>query len=365
MVGAFVQAIEQFGRFGIAIIPTALDDPTKPLVRNPGRFRPTTIRNKFANANAAMWCGPDNNLTIIDVDATGDYYVDMMRDVCGDTPVSFRTPSNGTHLLYRHNGERRVVRVFEQDDIRIDVPVDLLGDGMAILPPSKRPKLPDKCAGTYTLIGDIEALAELPRIRDGAIPDIAKRKPPKASNSTGDAGKASRATLLALPPEKVPVGQRNDYLFYGRARDAAHECSTSEELLQATWAINKRFPEPMSLNDVMKVVGSLWTYKENGTLFRKGGAANIVVPWPAWEPFAGCPDGLFLFGFLKKKFGASGRPFPISPRSMKQMAMIPGWSERRIRTARQWLLDHSIIETVYQGGNSLSDPSLFRFKNNQ
>ena len=118
---------------GITLIPCG--DNKIPLVKNPqkfGRDASAEIANKFSDASAfGYYCGRSNGITVLDVDTTDERVLadDMSRH--GPTPIVVRTGSGKFHALYRHNNERRYVRGWE------GLPIDLLGAGLAIAPPSR------------------------------------------------------------------------------------------------------------------------------------------------------------------------------------------------------------------------------------
>ena len=73
----------------------------------------------------------------------------------GQTPVVVRTGSGKFHALYRFNNERRAIRAWEGK------PIDLLGAGLAIAPPSIVAK------GQYQIIeGNLDDLDRLPIMRE-------------------------------------------------------------------------------------------------------------------------------------------------------------------------------------------------------
>jgi hypothetical protein len=72
----------------------------------------------------------------------------------GSSPLIVRTASGKWHGYYRHNGERRQIRPVR------DVPIDILGGGYAVAPPSRFTK------GEYEFIqGTLDDLACLPFMR--------------------------------------------------------------------------------------------------------------------------------------------------------------------------------------------------------
>src|SRR5262249_41103523 len=117
---------------GITLIPCG---PNKaPLVKNPqkfGRDASAVLAGKFSDAGAfGYYCGRRNGITVLDVDTTDERVLADAMNRHGQTPIVVRTGSGKFHALYRHNSERRSVRAWD------GLPIDLLGEGLAIAPPS-------------------------------------------------------------------------------------------------------------------------------------------------------------------------------------------------------------------------------------
>ncbi len=142
---------------GIALIPCG--DDKVPLVKNPqkfGRDASAEIATKFSDASAfGYYCGRRNGITVLDVDTTDERVLADAVSRHGQTPIVVRTGSGKFHALYRHNNERRCVRAWE------GLPIDLLGAGLAIAPPSRVAK------GEYRIIeGHLDDLDCLPIMRE-------------------------------------------------------------------------------------------------------------------------------------------------------------------------------------------------------
>jgi hypothetical protein len=114
---------------------------------------------KFAQADALGFvCGPRSKLALVDVDSKDERVLAAALSTYGDTPVISRTPS-GYHAWYRHNGERRSIRPLH------DAPLDILGGGYAVVPPSRVAK------GGYDFIqGGLNDLGGLPTMRRPPAP---------------------------------------------------------------------------------------------------------------------------------------------------------------------------------------------------
>src|SRR6516164_2029940 len=106
-----------------------------PLVKNPQKFgrdasREIAISGRYQDATAfGYYCGPRNGITVLDVDTTDERVLADALNRHGQTPLVVRTGSGKFHALYRHNHERRSVRAWD------GLPIDLLGEGLAIAPP--------------------------------------------------------------------------------------------------------------------------------------------------------------------------------------------------------------------------------------
>src|SRR5258708_17908538 len=126
---------------------------TKGYLRN-GIRSSTLLAQKFAQADALGFaCGPRSKLALIDVDSKDERVLAAALSTYGDTPVISRTPS-GYHAWYRHNGEHRSIRPLQ------GAPLDILGGGYAVAPPSRVSK------GGYEFShGQLDDLDRLPTMR--------------------------------------------------------------------------------------------------------------------------------------------------------------------------------------------------------
>ena len=128
-------------------------------MKNPQKFGRDAIReiaNKFSDASAfGYYCGQRNGITVLDVDTTDEHVLADAINRHGQTPIVVRTGSGKFHALYRFNNEKRAVRAWD------GLPIDLLGAGLAIAPPSLVSK------GHYQIIqGHLDDLDRLPIMRE-------------------------------------------------------------------------------------------------------------------------------------------------------------------------------------------------------
>ena len=92
---------------------------------------------------------------MLDVDTADERVLTDALNRHGQTPVVVRTGSGKFHALYRFNNEKRAIRAWD------DLPIDLLGAGLAIAPPSLVAK------GQYQIIhGHLDDLDRLPIMRE-------------------------------------------------------------------------------------------------------------------------------------------------------------------------------------------------------
>src|SRR4051794_13382591 len=142
------------------------------------------LARKFDRADAlGVACGRRNGLVVVDVDAPDDNLVGDVMSFYGKSPLVSRTPSGGHHVFYRSNGapeERRRIR--DAYWRNRGLPVDVLGNGFVVLPPSCGPN------GTYAFV-------------QGTPADIEGLPPIRFAEAT------------VRPPAPIPEGRRNDELW--------------------------------------------------------------------------------------------------------------------------------------------------------
>ena len=91
----------------------------------------TELARKFPHADAfGFACGPRSKVTLLDVDSADERALADALSIYGRTPLISRTASGGYHAWFRYNGEGRLIRPAP------DKPLDILGGGVAVAPPS-------------------------------------------------------------------------------------------------------------------------------------------------------------------------------------------------------------------------------------
>src|SRR5262245_302849 len=175
----------RYAAVGIPTFPCSIASRKKPLVRNYGRMGlpascQLVMKGLDSDALACM-AGQRNRLTVLDIDADGAKGERLLADAqCayGRSHFIVRTGSGGFHAYYRYNGEPRKVR----PDLR--QPIDLLGGGMVVLPPSRA------ASRRYEIVhGHIDDLAALtPLRRDKATGHVLRVGPDLGLVTKGERG---------------------------------------------------------------------------------------------------------------------------------------------------------------------------------
>lgn len=338
-MGAFQEIAPELGALGVPVLPTREDTPSEPMIKNAERLTVQAVsqmlqKPRFANANAAALCGPRSGISVVDIDAPGPVQLDAALHIFGETPLIARTPSGGHHLFYKHAGERRRIRPFGND-----VPVDVLGEKLAVLPPSHRAASSDKCGGDYRLIqGDWSDLDRLPVMAD----PIARQNAPSPSK-TG--------------PDGTTKGGRNDTLFHYLLTVAAKAVDFGH-LSEAAHDFNSAFSEPMEAPEVFKTCESVWRYKMAGTLRAPGCEAMGTIRKSEQDAIGGNADAGWLLTRLRTVHEwRAGHPFALATGAMAESL---NWDKRRFRKARDFLADAGFLECVHEGGRGNNDPARFR-----
>jgi hypothetical protein len=309
-MGAFADAAPAWAAAGIVPLPVS---PTGKgwMVKHPETFRRQTAMSlaakpRFADANLGFLCGALNGLTVIDIDSPADAELQHALTTYGDTGAIVRTPSRGAHLYYRHGGEGREIR---PDPSR---PIDELGGGLCIAPPSSKP-----AGGGYAwLRGDLSIIPNLPKIRPGAVQKI-------------------RDVERQVGP-RVQKGERNAQLFR-YCRQIVGYCDDLDQLIDAarTWADSK-CAEPLPDAEIVATANSVWKYRGG----RKRVMQNIVEA-PFYAALTANLDALALYSYLSAENGPNAQ-FMVAD----GLGPAKNWPQRFVPRARRALLDMGAIKCV-------------------
>jgi hypothetical protein len=134
-------------------LPTVPLKEKKPAVKHPQRFglpgsSELSRKPNFADCSGIGFiAGARSKISVLDVDTTDERVLADALNRHGQMPL-VRTASGKWHAYYRHNGERRWIRPWP------DRPIDLIGGGLAVAPPTSTAR------GSY----EIDDLNRLPVI---------------------------------------------------------------------------------------------------------------------------------------------------------------------------------------------------------
>ena len=334
-MGAFLVVLEAFAAHDVPIIPTRSDAPHKPLVKRPASFGMPAIRQlaqqeKYQEANAAIWCGKRSRLTVVDIDSPDETVLRRAIDAFGDTPLKARTPSGGLHLYFRYGGEKRAVRPFGRE-----FPVDVLGSGIAVVPPSIRPPSADKSGGRYEIVeGGLSLLPKLPTAR--SCPQTV--------------GLQEASTPVKSNPGCVPeqrnmrTGDGRNQRLFDISRGIAKNVSEEDQFIQRVLQANTKFAEPMSEDEVLGIAHRVWGWKCEGRLFVAGDKPGFIRIADERILFSYRP-ALALVVYLRGNHPAehvfAAVPEAIAPEIC--MAAHTVWC------AREFLVKHEFLELVRRG----------------
>ncbi|MDO5643881.1 MAG: bifunctional DNA primase/polymerase [Paracoccus sp. (in: a-proteobacteria)] len=308
-MGVYSRFAPDFIDAGLPVFPVNTREK-RPAVKG---WRGTTPRharawaNGFADADGiGLLMGARSGITEIDVDAVGEAWIGAALDRFGETQVIIRTASGKGKLWYRHNGEGRKIRPFEGE------PIDILGGGFTVAPPSWR----DDLGASYAFVaGGLNDVRRLPVIREG----------------------------FTRAPEAVMRGERNDSLWRYCMAQARH-CDDVEALIDVAVSWTDAMPEPLSGLEAERCARSAWGYETAGKNYLGLKKPQVTAADKVMDALLHAPDALVLLQYFQRWHG--NRPaFAIAPRAMSE-AGSPPWPRRRIADARDVLLELDFIEEL-------------------
>jgi hypothetical protein len=296
----------------------------------------TEIVRKFPDATAfGFYTGERSRLTVLDVDSTDERVLWDALDRHGPTSLIVRTASGKYHALYRHNGEKRSIRPWKAQGL----PIDLLGAGLSIAPPSATAK------GTYEIIqGSLDDLPRLPIMR-GLDAALYRHKP---------SPKESHAATLSPGPKPWAEMREHD----GRNRMLWERCMRAgagrslDGMIEIARKANQEFREPMMDAEVVKVATSAWQHDAAGLNFFT--RPRVMLDHDVIDNLP--DDALLLLIRLERYHGGNDR-FALA----KPMAASMGWSLARWYAARAVLTQANIIRCINPGGRGPNDPAMYRW----
>jgi Bifunctional DNA primase/polymerase, N-terminal/Primase C terminal 1 (PriCT-1) len=282
------------------------------------------LTKKFGDA-LALGITLNQRRMIVDLDTNNESALADVLARYGDTPLIALTASKGGfHCYYGENTgawrhykqSRRAIRP------EVGKPVDYLGAGFAVLPPSVT------ATGRYEFIrGGLDDLQRLPPF-GGVVP------PPLQRDAKGDTARQGLE-----PRQNISEGGRNNALFLA-CMSRAHTCSHFDALLAFARDINASYRPPLDDAEVVKTVSSAWRYEQTG----KNHCWQHVVQFAVEDVIAllnDNQDAFLLLAFLHAHNGRRAQ-FMIA----NGLTEVLGWSIERLRAARKRLIELRYIEQI-------------------
>jgi Bifunctional DNA primase/polymerase, N-terminal/Primase C terminal 1 (PriCT-1) len=347
LMGAFKDWQPFYAQVGLPTFPVKIipgeDNRKVPAVKGYGKIgsrisAELAARSQFQEADIlGCMLGKGSGITVLDIDTTDEGVLREALKRHGDTPVISRTASRKFQCFYRYADERRAVRPWGKDR-----PIDLLGGGFGVLPPSMRDD-----GGSYLFIrGGIFGLRSLPIMR--GVDDLKRRfKDPQRS----------RPDLNIVTGGKVPEGHRNTALWRACMMQAK-QCNSFDDLLSYARQHNEEHMQPnLSGSEVIAIANSAWRYEENG-MNSFGGPRTLSVPdervFQALCTRPAGSDAIVLYLHLQRAHFWRDE-FILA----QAYAQTLGWTKDRFLKARLALVETNIIKRISQGGRYKGDAAWF------
>lgn len=321
--GVFKQFQPEYAARGITTFPCKADKV--PAIRNYERVGKVASGKLAARSSAdafGFMLGQRSRLSVVDIDTTDERAVADAENRFGKTPLIIRSGSGHHQLWYRNNGEGRHIRPFAND------PIDILGRGYVVAPPSKTAK------GGYRIIqGSLDDLDRLPTIQPGA--NVSANKSETLANVS------------------AREGRRNTELFRHLMRQVKW-CDDFAALLDVAHGFNDNCEPPLADDEVVRTAQSAWGYEARGqNRFGQTGAfistvqANLLI--------GSAPDAALLLMFLK----ANNGPWAKFMCANGLTERLGGMPRKRIAAARKRLIDLGYMRCVRPAASNA--PALFRW----
>jgi Primase C terminal 1 (PriCT-1) len=153
----------------------------------------------------------------------------------------------------------------------------------------------------------------------------------------------------------VTPGRRNDTLFR-ECMKAARSCDDLDQLLDFARTRNAEYSPPLPDNEVVKVAQSAWGYEERGEnwIGRGGRIVSFTIAMSIFLA-AAHTDAFALLAILRRQHWA-----PVDFILSNAMANSLGWSLRRFRSARDYLVECGKLRCVHRAGGGPHDPPKFQ-----
>jgi hypothetical protein len=296
----------RYAAHGIATFPVRISDHKVPAIRGWQRIGlrgSAELALTMADADALGFCpGKRSRLTVLDVDSSDERILAEALDRHGPTPIVVRSGSGNYQAWYRWGGEKRLVRP------ETGKPIDILGAGFVVAPPSKGIK------SNYEFIeGGLDDLVPLPHLHN------------TPSNTDAQSHLAAQT-----PTRGISEGARNKSLYEHCMRQA-HHCDDLDAPLDVARTCNASFLPPLTDEEVVKIANSAWGYTQRGEN-RFGQPGVYFSAEEANRLITSDRDQFVLLAFLRANNGPEST-FMVANGLAKKL----GWGRKRFAAKRRGL----------------------------
>jgi hypothetical protein len=328
----------EYAQRGLATFPVRIDGKDKvPMTRGyqrTGLRGSAELARRFGEAGA-LGIALNSRRMVVDIDTTSESVLADVLAKHGDTPLVARTASKGGFHVY-YGANEGAWRHYERSRRAIrpeaDRPVDFLGAGFIVVPPSLT------ATGQYEFIrGGLDDVARLPPFH-GIVP-LLQNQDPRA---------ASEVVVGILTG--VREGARNNTLW----RDCMKRLlsgATQDELLAFARTTNVYYKPPLGDAEVIKTVMSAWAHRDRNYF----GQFAARFPVEEVDELLREPDAFLLLAFLRAHNTPKAQFYVANGLSRRM-----GWGEGRLRAARQRLLDFGYIEQIRPASQHV--PTLYQWR---
>jgi hypothetical protein len=330
----FAQWQSEYAEHGVVTVPCDASSK-KPLVSNPdkfGRRASAEIASKFQDAiGIGFFAGPINGITDLDIDTTDERVLADAFGRYGHTPLVIRSASNHFHAYYRHNGELRSVRPYGNG-----TPIDILGKGLIIAPPSISTK------GPYEIIqGSLDDLDCLPIMRG-----LEERLYGRHHEGPRPLARADWSAMRN--------GDGRNFKLWKQLMREAPYCDSYEQMLDRARTLNENFGEPMEVSEVIKCATSAWGKTNQGENWFGRGNYGSRLSAVEVDQLVSDPYTLTLLNWLKAHHGPNNT-FMVADGLVHEH--LKGWPRRQLSQSRRKLMDMGYLTVVR--ANSQRGPALY------
>ena len=326
-MGIFADWQPRYAERGIASFPVVVDEGVKrPAVRGYEKVGPDMSRQlafRFPDHDAlGFMCGRRNGISVLDVDTSDERVLADALARHGATPFVVRSGSGNYQAWYRHGGEQRQIRPWGKE-----LPIDVLGGGYVVAPPSRGARGPN-------IQGDLDDLTRLPRIGGLARPD----------------------TIISYdgaPRRDVGGDCKRNVSLWRACMRRAPKCGTFDDLLDFARSHNQEFRPPLDDAEVVKTANSAWGYTERGENWF-GREQEARIDRDTVKKLVGDPDAALLLMTIKLHHEGA-EEFVLA----KAMAGGLGICVQRFLGARSRIEKMGLIRCIRRGGKGKNTPPIF------